>query len=72
MSKSFRVEFRVLAFTQDDQETAAVSPERIEKRMMEALRSIILDEVNQDTDHDHPVQVFGYVHDMSVTKNDPV
>jgi len=61
--ESHRISFEVVAFAKG----GSISPQRIEERMQAALERIILDDYDGTTGHG---EVFGYVQNMSVTKND--
>lgn len=59
--QSFRVEYTVTAFIKTEN---AVSPARIEKRIETYMPLVTLDPADEDA------QVFGYVSNVKVTKND--
>lgn len=59
--QSFRISFDVIAFAK----ASHLSPQRIEERMQAALERIILDETDPPQG-----EVFGYIQNIQVTKND--
>lgn len=62
--KQYQIGFKVTAFAHTDH----ISPARIEERMEQALRSIILDEISYRDKQDDR-KVFGYVSNLEVTEH---
>lgn len=61
--KSWRIDLQLTAFASME---SSISPQRIEERLMAALRDIVIDSSAPDTD-----RVFGFVENLSVVPNNP-
>ncbi len=59
--KSYRIDLTLTAFARTE---SAISPQRIEDRLMQRLEAIVFDDI-----HDIDDEVFGYVSNLSVTDN---
>lgn len=64
MVDQHRISFQVIAFSKG----APVSPARLEQRMLDKLAEIVFDDYDTNSPQG---EIFGYVQNLSVTKNDP-